>query len=106
MLSRSTQCFDTVHTSTLKVRQDVLQSLNNNFLSTLNMAWNDHQTSMVMIRDILMYMDRVYVQQNDVDNVYNLGLSIYRDQVLASFLVPLPYSNQIKFPGGALSRDW
>jgi cullin 3 len=50
------------------------------------MAWNDHQTSMVMIRDILMYMDRVYVQQNDVDNVYNLGLSIYRDQVLASFL--------------------
>lgn len=64
-----------------QVRQDVLQSLNNNFLSTLNAAWNDHQTSMVMIRDILMYMDRVYVQQNDVDNVYNLGLSIFRDQV-------------------------
>lgn len=34
-----------------------------------------------MIRDILMYMDRVYVQQNDVDNVYNLGLIIFRDQV-------------------------
>ena len=39
-----------------KVRQDVLDSLNNNFLQTLNKAWNDHQTSMVMIRDILMYM--------------------------------------------------
>lgn len=48
---------------------------------TLNQAWNDHQTSMVMIRDILMYMDRVYVLQNDVDNVYNLGLIIFRDQV-------------------------
>lgn len=36
---------------------------------------------MVMIRDILMYMDRVYVQQNDVDNVYNLGLIFFRDQV-------------------------
>lgn len=36
---------------------------------------------MVMIRDILMYMDRVYVQQNNVDNVYNLGLIIFRDQV-------------------------
>jgi hypothetical protein len=106
MLSRSALCFDTVHASVLKVRQDVLQSLNNNFLSTLNMAWNDHQTSMVMIRDILMYMDRVYVQQNDVDNVYNLGLSIYRDQVIASFLVPLPYNNYINIPGGALSRDW
>lgn len=51
---------------------------------TLNQAWNDHQTSMVMIRDILMYMDRVYVLQNEVDNVYNLGLIIFRDQVSKS----------------------
>lgn len=58
-----------------------MRCLNNNFLQTLNQAWNDHQTSMVMIRDILMYMDRVYVQQNEVDNVYNLGLIIFRDQV-------------------------
>lgn len=65
-----------------KVREDVLKSLHNNFLQTLNQAWNDHQTSMVMIRDILMYMDRVYVQQNSVDNVYNLGLIIFRDQVV------------------------
>ncbi|PSN55549.1 Cullin-3 [Blattella germanica] len=64
------------------VREDVLKALHNNFLQTLNQAWNDHQTSMVMIRDILMYMDRVYVQQNDVDNVYNLGLIIFRDQVV------------------------
>lgn len=63
------------------MREDVLKSLRNNFLLTLNQAWNDHQTSMVMIRDILMYMDRVYVQQNDVDNVYNLGLIVFRDQV-------------------------
>ncbi|KAG1663118.1 Cullin-3 [Nymphon striatum] len=65
-----------------KVRHDVLQGLRNNFLQILNQAWNDHQTSMVMIRDILMYMDRVYVQQNKVDNVYNLGLIIFRDQVV------------------------
>lgn len=65
-----------------KVKEDVLAALNNNFLQTLNAAWNDHQTSMVMIRDILMYMDRVYVQQNNVDNVYNLGLMIFRDQVV------------------------
>jgi len=65
-----------------KVRKDVLHSLNNNFLQTLNAAWNDHQTSMVMIRDILMYMDRVYVQQNNCENVYNLGLVIFRDKVV------------------------
>ena len=61
-----------------KVRAEVLASLNNNFLQTLNAAWSDHQTSMVMIRDILMYMDRVYVAQNNCDNVYNLGLMVFR----------------------------
>ena len=38
----------------------MLAALNNNFLQTLNAAWNDHQTSMVMIRDILMDMARVW----------------------------------------------
>lgn len=65
-----------------KVRDDVLASLHNNFLLTLNMAWQDHHTSMVMIRDILMYMDRVYVTQNNVENVYNLGVATFRDQVV------------------------
>lgn len=66
----------------VQIRNDVLSALNNNFLQTLNAAWNDHQTSMVMIRDILMYMDRVYVQQNNCENVYNLGLVIFRDKVV------------------------
>ncbi len=65
-----------------KVRRDVLSSLNNNFLSMLNQAWNDHQTAMVMIRDILMYMDRVYVQTYNVEPVYNLGLILFRDTVV------------------------
>lgn len=65
-----------------KVRKDVLASLHNNFLFTLNNAWNDHQTAMVMIRDILMYMDRVYVQTFNVEPVYNLGLILFRDTVV------------------------
>ncbi|XP_075153599.1 cullin 3 isoform X1 [Haematobia irritans] len=65
-----------------KVRKDVLESLHNNFLPKLNQAWTDHQTSMVMIRDILMYMDRVYVQNREVENVYNLGLQLFRDEIV------------------------
>lgn len=65
-----------------KVRADVFASLRNNFLHTLNAAWNDHTTSMVMIRDILMYMDRVYVAQNNCEGVYNLGLILFRDNVV------------------------
>ncbi len=67
---------------TQKVRKDVLSALNNNFLAALNTAWNDHQTAMVMIRDILMYMDRVYVQNYNVEPVYNLGLILFRDTVV------------------------
>jgi cullin 3 len=65
-----------------KVRKDVLLALNNQFLFVLNQAWNDHQTAMVMIRDILMYMDRVYVQNYNVEPVYNLGLILFRDTVV------------------------
>lgn len=39
-----------------KVRIHLVNALNNNFLQTLTLAWNDHQISMTMIRDILMYM--------------------------------------------------
>ena len=56
--------------------------MNDNFLPILSQQWEDHKTAMVMIRDILMYMDRVYVQQQNVENVYNLGLCIFRDQVV------------------------
>ncbi|PAV88495.1 hypothetical protein WR25_23120 [Diploscapter pachys] len=65
------------------VRDAVTESINKgNFLKTLNEAWTDHTTAMVMIRDILMYMDRVYVQQSNVETVYHLGLSIFRDEVV------------------------
>jgi len=32
------------------------------FLTELERRWQDHTKSMQMIRDILMYMDRIYVQ--------------------------------------------
>ncbi|KHN76775.1 Cullin-3 [Toxocara canis] len=64
------------------VRNEVLASVNGRFLETLNAAWQDHTTAMVMIRDILMYMDRVYVQQQNVEPVYSLGLAIFREQII------------------------
>eukprot|EP00117_Sycon_ciliatum_P030153 scpid29936/ scgid23840/ Cullin-3 len=66
------------------VQHEVEAALNNNFLGVLNSVWNEHQTAMVMIRDILMYMDRVYVQQNGVDSVYDMGLILFRDHVVHS----------------------
>ncbi|XP_062521346.1 cullin-3-B-like [Corticium candelabrum] len=71
----------------VKVRKDMFDALHNNFLEALNMAWADHQTAMVMIRDILMYMDRVYVQQASVDSVYDMGLILFRDEVVRHGLI-------------------
>ena len=48
-----TLCHDGVR---VQVREAVIGSLHGNFLEVLSVAWSDHQTAMVMIRDILMYM--------------------------------------------------
>jgi cullin 3 len=61
----------------------VEEAINGQFLTALNKAWSEHTTAMVMIRDILMYMDRVYVQQNtNVQPVYQLGLHLFRQEVV------------------------
>lgn len=33
------------------------------------------------------FQDRVYVQQHDVENVYNLGLQIFRDHIIHHSLI-------------------
>ncbi|KAI8620951.1 ubiquitin ligase SCF complex subunit Cullin [Chytriomyces sp. MP71] len=59
------------------------------FLKTLSRVWDDHTTCMVMIRDILLYMDRVYVRTANKPLVYDLGLDLFRDLVLHSTTLPI-----------------
>ncbi|XP_037567898.1 cullin-3 [Dermacentor silvarum] len=66
---------------TTKVRALVLAKVDDDFLQTLIRAWKDHQTSMAMIGDVVTYMDRIYVPQNNVDSVSKLGVSLFRDEV-------------------------
>jgi len=61
---------------------ELKSAINHNFLKVLNTVWQDHTTAMVMIRDILMYMDRAYVQQNKEHSVFDLGLLIFKKEVL------------------------
>jgi cullin 3 len=39
-----------------EVANQVSNAVDENFLTELNKAWSDHKISMLMIRDILMYM--------------------------------------------------
>jgi cullin 3 len=47
-------------------------------LDAIVYAWREHTVTMVMIRDILMYMDRTYVVQHKRRTVYELGLHLFR----------------------------
>ena len=66
----------------LRIRESVIANLNNKFLSYLNSCWKDHQTAMPMIRDILLYMDRIYVKQNKLDDVYKMGMMMFCQYVV------------------------
>ncbi|KAM9960053.1 hypothetical protein ACTFIW_007286 [Dictyostelium discoideum] len=63
------------------VAKTVSESIDEKFLLELNSSWINHKTSMLMIRDILMYMDRNYVKQNNLSSVFDLGLYLFRDNV-------------------------
>eukprot|EP00897_Mesotaenium_endlicherianum_P006218 jgi/Mesen1/5624/ME000282S04776 len=52
------------------------------FLEELNGKWEDHNKSLQMIRDILMYMDRTYVANQSKTPVHELGLNLWRDHVV------------------------
>ena len=47
------------------------------FLVSLKKVWLDHKRSLLMVRDILMYMDRTFVKQNQKKPVYEMGLAIF-----------------------------
>lgn len=65
-----------------KVASVVDSQPNETLLEVLSAKWNLHKVTMVMIRDILMYMDRIYVVKNKKDKVYEFGLKLFRDVVV------------------------
>nr|QFS19078.1 cullin-3A [Apopellia endiviifolia (species B)] len=54
------------------------------FLEELNNKWLEHNKSLQMIRDILMYMDRTYVTNFNKTPVHELGLNLWRDNIVRS----------------------
>lgn len=47
-------------------------------LEEMAYCWKEHRITMVMVRDIFMYMDRTYVPQHRKRPVYDLGLWLFR----------------------------
>jgi cullin 3 len=47
-------------------------------LEEIAKVWTEHQITLIMVRDILMYMDRTYVAASRRRPVYDLGLHLFR----------------------------
>ncbi|KAL3924372.1 MAG: hypothetical protein SGILL_001087 [Bacillariaceae sp.] len=47
-------------------------------LEEIASTWAEHQITMIMVRDILMYMDRTYIMKERRRPVYELGLHLFR----------------------------
>ncbi|KAF8456747.1 SCF ubiquitin ligase subunit CulC [Kalaharituber pfeilii] len=56
----------------------------NRFLMGLKNAWEDHQVCLGMMRDVLMYLDRVYCVDNKEPSIYIAGMGLFRDHILRS----------------------
>jgi len=56
-------------------------------LETMNESWKNYKKAMEMVKDILMYMDRNYVKQKNVQPVFELGFTIFYEEVLKDSLV-------------------
>ncbi|KAK7313851.1 hypothetical protein VNO77_39053 [Canavalia gladiata] len=54
----------------------------------MSRKWNEHNKALQVIRDILRYMDRTHIPRAQKTPVHELGLNLWRENVI--------YSNQIK----------
>eukprot|EP00882_Tetradesmus_deserticola_P002834 GHRQ01003012.1.p1 GENE.GHRQ01003012.1~~GHRQ01003012.1.p1 ORF type:complete len:735 (+),score=416.28 GHRQ01003012.1:173-2206(+) len=72
------------------------------FLKELKSCWDDHNKSTQMIRDILMYMDRTYVTQQHKAPVFQLGLDLWREQVVRQ---PQIHQRLLAILGDMVSRE-
>lgn len=59
------------------------------FLAALTRMWNDHCSSMGKLRDVLKYVDRVYVVAQAELSIWDMGLELMRDAVVHSKRVPV-----------------
>eukprot|EP00613_Pedinella_sp_CCMP2098_P033057 CAMPEP_0171731480 /NCGR_PEP_ID=MMETSP0991-20121206/28962_1 /TAXON_ID=483369 /ORGANISM="non described non described, Strain CCMP2098" /LENGTH=829 /DNA_ID=CAMNT_0012326513 /DNA_START=87 /DNA_END=2577 /DNA_ORIENTATION=- len=72
---------DCVRDHLASVAAGVSSKADEQLLEGISTAWSEHQQTMMMVRDILMYMDRTYCQQGNKVKIYDHGLVIFRETI-------------------------
>jgi cullin 3 len=52
------------------------------FMAAMQRQWCDYKLSITMVRDVCMYLDRTWIQQQGVPAVFEMGLELFRDLVV------------------------
>ncbi|KAF2670876.1 Cullin-domain-containing protein [Microthyrium microscopicum] len=52
------------------------------FLKGVKQQWSNHEACMVMLSDVLLYLDRVYCIDKSIPTVYSIGMRLFRDEIL------------------------
>ena len=72
------------------------------FMQVLGEIWDEYKLTMMMTRDILMYMDRTYCSQSKLTGVYDVGLEQFYEETLIKTKVR---DRLHKFALGWIERD-
>eukprot|EP00744_Colponema_vietnamica_P001479 GILI01002448.1.p1 GENE.GILI01002448.1~~GILI01002448.1.p1 ORF type:complete len:735 (+),score=195.81 GILI01002448.1:139-2343(+) len=72
---------ESVRKQLLAAAEKVVTTTDDLLLKELQDQWQNHKVIMGIIRDILMYMDRMYVPQAKKHLVYDMGLILFREHI-------------------------
>jgi len=73
------------------------RELGENFLRGIRDSWDDHETSMNMISDIMMYLDRAYTVEAQLPTVFAATIGLFRDHILRNTLVSTHVKGSYEF---------
>jgi cullin 3 len=62
------------------------RAMGEKFLKCVRSSWENHNMSMNMIADILMYLDRGYSQDHSRPSIYTTTIGLFRDNILRGSL--------------------
>ncbi|KAI1124629.1 Cullin [Nemania abortiva] len=62
------------------------RAMGEKFLKVVRSSWENHNMSMNMIADILMYLDRGYGQEHHRPSIYTTTIGLFRDNILRANL--------------------
>ncbi|KAI0875987.1 Cullin [Hypoxylon argillaceum] len=62
------------------------RAMGEKFLKVVRGSWENHNMSMNMIADVLMYLDRGYGQEHNRPSIYTITIGLFRDNILRANL--------------------